>query len=56
MAHPGALTEIHKHYKYKIHTDTLQIIGEKSSIRRIQINTLKILATVLDSISVGEFS
>ena len=52
LAHFGALTEVHEHYKYKIHIDTLQIIRQQGSIRKIQINMLKILATVLDFISV----
>jgi len=54
--HFGALTEVHKHYKYNIHTDVLPIIREQDSNKAMQFNTLKILATALDFISSGEFS
>ena len=55
LTHFGALTEVHKHNKYKMHTDVLQM-KQQGSIREMQFNTLKILATALNFISVGEFS
>ena len=56
LAHFGELTDVQKRYKNKIHNDVLQIMREEGSIRIMQFNTLKTLATALGFISVGEFS
>ena len=56
LAHFGELTDVQKRYKNKIHNDVLQIMREEGSIRIMQFNTLKIPATALGFISVGQFS